>query len=160
MGFSNLNSQLIGAYDLTIDYNPNLLSISSVAYNTYLDGPLNSIQGSTSSLGSLEVYEVSLGSLANQSGYGAVPLFDITFDSLAAGTSALSFDTVANGGPTISDQIGNAFTNFTLVDSAVSITAPTVAAPEIDSRSAGGALTLLMGGLLVSSARRRQKSDA
>jgi Cohesin domain len=163
VSFSNLNNTLIGAYDLTIDYNPSLLSISSVTYNTYLDGPLNSIQGSNSSLGALEVYEVSLGSLANQSGFGTVPLFDITFNSLAAGTSALSFDTVANGGATISDQNGNAFTNYTLVNSSVSITSPVgpppTQAPEIDSSAAGAAVTLLLGGLLVSSAGRRKKAD-
>jgi hypothetical protein len=158
VGFTGLQSSLVGAYDLTIDYNPNLLAFNSVTYGTYLDGPDNSIQLFTSSPGSLEVVEVSLGSLSTQSGYGALPLFDITFDTLSAGTSALTFDPVANAGELISDQNGNNFTNFLTYDSSVTITAPTtVQAPEIDPRSAASALTLFVGGVLVCGGRRVRK---
>jgi hypothetical protein len=139
-----------------------LLSVSNVTYNTLLDGPNNSIQGSTSSTGSLEVFEVSLGNLASQSGFGTAPLFDITFNSLAAGTSPLAFDTVANGGSTVFDAIGNVFSDFTYVDSSVTITGGSggsVQAPEMDSTSAAGALTFLAGSLFVIGGRRRRNDE-
>jgi len=149
----------IGSYDLTIAWNPSLLSFSSLNFGSFLDAP-NSFQVFNASAGSLEVVEISLGSLANQSGFGSLPLFDITFDSLAAGTSPLTFDRVANGGPSVGDEIGNAFTNFFSFDSSVDITARagtgtgTMTAPEMDVASAGSALTLFVGGVLVLSSRR------
>jgi hypothetical protein len=159
VGFTGLQQSLIGGYDLTIDYDPTLLAVNSVTFGTYLDGPDNSFQVVSSNPGSLEVYEVALPeALPEQSGYGAVPLFDITFDTLSAGTSALTFDPVANAGELISDQNGNQFTNFVTYDSSVSITAPTtVQAPEIDPGSAAGALTLFVGGVLVYGSRRTRK---
>jgi hypothetical protein len=159
VGFSGLQQQLIGSYDLTIAWNPSLLSFSSHSFGSFLDAP-NSIQDFNASAGSLEVVEVSLGSLANQSGFGSLPLFDITLDSLAAGTSPLTFDRAANGGLTVGDEIGNAFTNFLSIDSSVDITARagtgtgTMTAPEMDVASAGSALTLFVGGVLVLSSRR------
>jgi hypothetical protein len=144
---------------LTITWNPSLLSFSSLSFGSFLDAP-NSIQDFNAAAGSLEVAEVSLGSLANQSGFGSVPLFDVTFDSLAAGTSPLAFDTAANGGITIGDEIGNAFTNFVTLASSVDITAPAgsgtgpMMAPEMDVASAGSALTLFVGGVLVLCSRR------
>jgi len=159
VGFLGLQQQLIGSYDLTIAWNPSLLSFSSLNFGSFLDAP-NSFQVFNASAGSLEVVEISLGSLANQSGFGSLPLFDITFDSLAAGTSPLTFDRVANGGPSVGDEIGNAFTNFFSFDSSVDITARagtgtgTMTAPEMDVASAGSALTLFVGGVLVLSSRR------
>jgi cohesin domain-containing protein len=162
VGFSGLQQQLIGSYDLTLTWNPALLSFSSVSFGSFLDAP-NSLQDFNATAGSLEVGETSLGSLANQSGFGSIPLFDVTFDSLAAGTSPLAFNTVANGdlsGLTVGDDIGNTFTNFVTVDSSVVITAPAgsgtgpMMAPEMDVASAGSALTLFVGGVLVLSGRR------
>jgi hypothetical protein len=156
VGFSDLQQQLIGSYDLTIAWDPSLLSFSSLSFGSFLDAP-NSIQDFNAAAGSLEVAEVSFGSLANQSGFGSLPLFDITFDSLAAGTSALAFDAVSNGGLTVGDENGNAFINFVTFDSSVGITAPAgppMMAPEMDVASAGSALTLFVGGVLVLSGRR------
>jgi hypothetical protein len=159
VGFSGLQQQLIGSYDLTIAWNPSLLSFSSLSFGSFLDAP-NSLQDFNASAGSLEVAEDSLGSLANQSGFGSLPLFNVTFNSLAAGTSPIAFNTVANGGLTVGDQIGNAFTNFFSFDTSVDITAPAgsgtgpMMAPEMDVASAGSALTLFVGGVLVLSGRR------
>jgi hypothetical protein len=162
VGFSGLQQQLIGSYDLTITWNPSLLSFSSLSFGSFLDAP-NSLQDFNASAGSLEVGETSLGFLANQSGFGSLPLFNVTFDSLAAGTSPLAFNTVPNGalsGLTVADEIGNAFTNFFSFDSSVDITARagtgtgTMTAPEMDVASAGSALTLFVGGVLVLSSRR------
>jgi hypothetical protein len=159
VGFSGLQQQLIGSYDLTIAWDPSLLSFSSLSFGTFLDAP-NSIQAFNASAGSLEVAEDSLGSLANQSGFGSLPLFNVTFDSLAAGTSPLAFNTMANGGLTVGDETGNAFTNFFTFDSSVAITTPArpgtgpMVAPEMDVTSAGSALTLFVGGVLVLRGRR------
>jgi hypothetical protein len=161
VAFSGLQDQLIGSYDLTVTWNPALLSFSSVTYGAYLDGPDNSFQDFNSSTGSLEVAEISFGSLANQSGFGTVPLFDVTFNTIAPGTSPVAFDTVSNGGLTVGDENGNSFTDFLSIDSSVDVTpAPgqggggIMSAPEIDPASAGSALTLFVGGLLVLGSRR------
>jgi Cohesin domain len=156
VSLSGLTNQLIGGYDLTIDFNPSILSVANVSFGPYLDGPLNSLQGTNNAVSSeLEVYEVSFGNLANQTGYGTLPFFSITFDTLAAGTSALTFDPVANAGTLLSDQNSNAFTNFTVIDGSVSVTAP-VAAPELDGATAGGAITCLIATLLIVTQRRRR----
>lgn len=161
VGFTGLQSSLIGGYDLTIDYDPTLLAVNSVSFGTYLDGPDSSLQFVSQSPGSIELYEYSYGSLSSQTGYGALPLFDITFDTLAAGTSALTFDTVANAGVLVSDQGGNNFTNFVTYDSSVNITgAPVVEAPEIDPGAAGSAITLFVGGALVCVGKRRRAGRA
>jgi cohesin domain-containing protein len=156
VAFSGLQDQRIGSYDLTVTWNPALLSFSSLSYGAFLDGPGNSFQGFNPSTGSLEVSEFSFGSLANQNGFGTVPLFDVTFNSIAAGTSPLAFDAVSNGGLSVGDENGGSFTNFLSFDSSVNITAvPTqMSAPEIDPASAASALTLFVGGLLVLSGRR------
>lgn len=156
VSLSGLTNQLIGAYDLTIDFDPAILSISGVSFGPYLDGPLNSLQGTNTSVSSqLEVYEVSLGNLANQTGYGPVPFFSVTFNSLSAGTSALTFDPVANAGTLLSDQNGNAFTNFTVVNSSVTVTPAPAAAPELDPATASGAITCLIAAFLIVVERRR-----
>jgi len=158
VSLSGLSNQLIGSYDITVDFDPSLLSVSNVTYGSYLDGPDNSIQVTNTSVSSqVEAYEVSLGSLANQTGSGTIPLFSITFNSLAAGTSALSFDPVANAGTLISDQNGNPFTNFVVVNSSVTVMpAPAVAAPELDLEGAGGPITALVAAFLIVAERRRR----
>lgn len=137
VGFTNLFSNLIGSYDLTITWDPTLLSFAGVSYTNNLDGPADSIQGYTSSTGSLEVYEVSLGSLSNQTGFGALSLFEMTFDTLATGVSPLSFDLTANGGLTVGDEVGASYTNFVTIDSSLEITPapqpPPVSVPEPNS---------------------------
>jgi hypothetical protein len=155
VAFSGLQNQFIGSYDTTITWNPTLLSFDSINYGAFLDAP-NSLQTFVPAGGSLEVAEVSLGTLANQSGFGTIPLFSVTFDSIGAGTSPLSFDPTLNGGTTIVDQTVNVFTNVFTVNSSVNIkSAPApMAAPEMDVASAGSALTLFVGGILVLSGRR------
>lgn len=142
VGFSQVTSY-VGAYDITIDWDPTLLSFSSVSFDQYLDGPAESIQDFTSGTGTLEVGEFSFGDLSNQTGFGALPLFAITFDTIGAGISPLTIDTVANGGPVISDAIGDAYTNFSITDSSLQITAPpTVPEPDSSWLLATGLLAL------------------
>jgi cohesin domain-containing protein len=123
VGFSQVTSY-VGSYDITIDWDPTLLSFSSVSFDQYLDGPDESVQSFTPGTGNLEVAEVSFGDLANQTGFGALPLFAITFDTIGAGISPLTIDPVANGGPLIGDAIGDSYTNFVTTNSSLLITAP------------------------------------
>jgi hypothetical protein len=157
---SGLSNQLIGSYDLTIDFNPSVLSMASVSFGPYLDGPDSSIQTvnlQSSDPSQLEVAEVSFGDLANQSGFGTVPFFSITFDTLAAGTSGLTFDPTAYAGTLLSDENGNPFTNFVVVGSSVTVTSPVITgAPELDGAGASGALTVLAAAFLIIAGRRRQ----
>jgi hypothetical protein len=159
ISLSGLSNQLIGGYDLTIDFNPSVLSVADVTFGPYLDGPLESFQGTNTSVSSqIEVDEVSFGDLANQTGNGTVPFFSITFDTLAAGTSALTFDPVANAGTLLSDQNGVQFTNFEVLDSSVTVTPASVitAAPELDATRASGAITILVAAFLIVAERRRR----
>ena len=144
VGFTDVTS-LVGSYDLTVDWDPTLLALSNVTFGTYLDGPDNSIQQFTSGSGTVEVAEVSLGDLSNQTGFGSLPLFTFAFNTLAAGVSPLTFDLTANGGPIIGDELGASYTNFSLVDSSLQLTSPApVPVPEPDTT-----LLLASGGCLV-----------
>jgi Cohesin domain len=142
VGFTDVSS-LVGSYDLTIDWDPTLLALSNVTFGTNLDGPDNSIQEFTSGAGTVEVAEVSLGDLSNQTGFGSLPLFTLAFNTLAAGVSPLTFDLTANGGPIIGDESGASYTNFSLVNSSVQLTS-SVPVPEPDTT-----LLLASGGCLV-----------
>jgi len=150
VGFTDVTS-LVGSYDLTIDFDPTLLSFAGITFSPFLDGPDNSIQGFTPAPGSLEAFEVSLGSLSTQTGFGSLPLFELTFDTLAAGTSPLTFDTVANAGVTVGDDIGNPYTNFTITNSSIDITAPP---PPPDQVPEPNVLALLAAACLALVGRR------
>jgi hypothetical protein len=144
VGFTDVTS-LVGSYDLTIDWDPTLLSFSNVTFGTNLDGPDNSIQDFTSGSGTVEVAEVSLGDLSNQTGFGSLPLFTLAFNTLAAGVSSLTFDLTANGGPIIGDELGASYTNFSLVDSSLQVTAPApVPVPDTTVLLASGGCLVFM----------------
>lgn len=129
VGFAQVTS-LVGSYDITIDWDPTLLSFAGVSFYDYLDGPDNSIQSFTPGTGTLEVSETSLLDLANQTGFGPLPLFQIAFDTIGAGTSALTIDPTANGGPQIGDYYGLAYTNFATINSSLQITPAPSSVPE------------------------------
>jgi hypothetical protein len=160
VSLSGLANQFVGAYDFTIDFDPSVLSVANVSFGPYLDGPSESFQGTNTSVSSqIEANEVSFGDLANQSGSGTLPFFSITFDTLAPGTSALTFDPVANAGILISDQNGVQFTDFVVIDGSVSVTPSSVvvtSAPELDATSASGAITVLVAAFLIVTERRRR----
>lgn len=148
VGFAQVTS-LVRSYDITIDWNPSLLSFSSVSFYNDLDGPDNSIQSFDPGTGALEVAEISLGDLSNQTGFGPLPLFQVTFDTLTAGISPLSIDPTTNGGPLIGDDNGVNYTDFVTINSSLQITPlPVGSVPE------PGTLGLLATGLLALGASR------
>ncbi|WP_347258920.1 PEP-CTERM sorting domain-containing protein, partial [Methylocaldum sp.] len=71
----------------------------------------DSIQGFDDSVsGTVNVFETSLGLLADQDGNTAFRLFTLTFDTLANGLSPLSFtDNIASTGEFLGDENGDPF---------------------------------------------------
>ena len=142
VGFAQVTS-LVRSYDITIDWDPTLLSFSGLSFYNYLDGPDFSIQNPNPGkpgTGTLEVAEFSEGNLANQTGFGPLPLFQITFDTIGAGISPLTIDPTAT---VISNPFGVNYTDFVTIDNSLQITpAPVSSVPE------PGGLWLLASGLL------------
>lgn len=89
---TDLNNQLVGTYDFNVHWDDSILSLASVDFDIFLDGPVGSIQDFDDSVsGTVNVFEISLDLLANQDGNTAFRLFTLTFDTLANGLSPLSF---------------------------------------------------------------------
>jgi len=92
IGVSGLSNEYVGTYDFDVNWDSSLLSLNSISFDTFLDGPLDSISSfDNSSAGTVNVFEVSLGALSNQNGSGSINLFSLTFDTLALGVSLLDF---------------------------------------------------------------------
>jgi len=141
---TGLKDQLVGAYQLSVAWNPDLLGFDSVIFDSYLDSPL-SIQNSVVSAGDVNVSEVSLDLLTNQIGLSEFRLFGLTFTTLADGTSPLHF----SSGGLLSDFFGKAM-EFSTTDGSITISAkePSLLEP--------GTLTLLGLGLLGFGLTRRK----
>jgi hypothetical protein len=75
-------------------------------------------------------------------------LATLTFDAVGSGTSGLDLSVNALG-----DQNGLPI-NATLQNGSITVTGPTMQAPEINARSAVSGLTLLLGTLIVFRSRR------
>lgn len=133
----DLESELIGAYDLTVVWDANLLALDSVAFDVFLDSPF-SLQSTAAGAGSLNAAEVSLDLLSNQIGLTEFRLFSLTFDAIGAGTAALWF---APGG-LLSDAWGLSL-DFLTNGSQLTITGPPQGLPE------PGTLSLLSAALML-----------
>ncbi len=99
---TGLGTDLIGAYDATLSWDATLLSFLGVTFDTFLDGPSDAIQGSSSGVGTANVFEVSLGPLSFQNG-ADFRLFSLVFDTLGVGVSPVNFDSLV-----VSDASGRA----------------------------------------------------
>ncbi|WP_133718254.1 cohesin domain-containing protein [Methylocaldum gracile] len=108
---TDLNNQLVGTYDFNVHWNDSILSLASVDFDTFLDGPFDSFQGFDDSVsGTVNVFEISLDLLTNQDGNTAFRLFTLTFNTLANGLSPLSFtDNIASTGEFLGDENGDPF---------------------------------------------------
>ena len=97
VGISGLNAggpPGVGSFDLTILYNPSLLSSPTVTFSTFLGDPVTeAITGTTAGTGSIEAAEVSL--LTSAQLFARQPasfsLFDLSFIAAASGTVTFSF---------------------------------------------------------------------
>jgi hypothetical protein len=116
---ANLEGGLVGDYDLTIGWDAARLSFSSIAFDSLLDGPLDSINGYDAAVNSVNAFEVSLGPLAGQFGLDSFRLFSLTFSALSEGLAQL---TVLGGG-ILGNEFGESY-DFLTQGAAVSLTAP------------------------------------
>lgn len=92
VGLSGLSNEYVGAFDFNVSWDSSLLSLDSSSFDIFLDGPGDSISGvDSSTAGTVNMFEVSLGALINQDGSSDINLFSLTFNTLGLGTSALSF---------------------------------------------------------------------
>lgn len=112
---SGLGTDQVGDFDITIAFNPSLAA-PAVTFGSFLGGPLNSAQSTTTGLGTIELAEISFldsSSLA-QLQTGSFTIATLLFANLTVSTP-LTFTAVliddANGAPlavTTSDGLANA----------------------------------------------------
>jgi hypothetical protein len=145
---SGLDNELIGAYDLSLGWDPSLLSLTSAAFGDFLDGPADSLSGTDAATGSLGIFEVSLGALANQTGSGAFSLFSLSFMTLQSGAASIFFP--GAGVELLSNEIGEPYAEFSLVGALLSIEAPPTPVPE------PSILALFVSGVFAVRATRRR----
>jgi hypothetical protein len=117
---SGLDGEYIGAYDLSFAWDDSLVSLTSVAFGPYLDGPADSLSGADIGVNSLSIFEVSLSALANQTGFGSFDLFLLNFLTLAPGAASI----LPTGG-ILSNEFGEAYASFGLGGSTISLVSPT-----------------------------------
>lgn len=152
---SGLEDEFIGDYDLTLAWDPTLLSLASVTFDTYLDGPADSINGFDSTPASVNVFEVSLGGLSNQFGLSGFRLFSLDLLALNEGLAALSLDA---GTGLLGNEFGEAYQAWGVVNANLEIIANTPPPPT--SVPEPSTVALLMCGLtgLLSSRWRRHRA--
>jgi hypothetical protein len=123
-----LDGEFIGGYDLSLGWDPGLLSLLGVVFDTFLDGPSDSITLHDIGPASLSVFEVSLGALVNQTGFDAFRLFSMSFATLGSGVATVLFS--ADGVQLLSNELGEGYADFGLNGAQISTTPPPVSVPE------------------------------
>jgi hypothetical protein len=150
---TNLNSELVGAYDFELDWDPALLSFESILFDTLLDGPGDSIQGFTAGTGRLNAFEVSLGLLVDQAGLDTFRLFTATFEAIGTGTASLGF--AGTLPQLLVNDLGEEYVGTTLLGATL-LVSPPVSVPEPSTLS-----TLLIGlPALLAMRKPRQRKQA
>jgi len=117
---NGLSDEYVGSYDLTIDFDPLLVSFLSADFGTALDGPSDSLQFVTPGAGDVNLFEVSLSGLFNQDGFTAFRLFTLNLDTLSAGVAAFAFS-----GSLVSDALGGELSVTDLIGTSLTITGRT-----------------------------------
>jgi hypothetical protein len=145
----------LSTFDVNVGFNSSVVNFASAAYgDPILGDQLNfnglAFQATAPGVGTTELFELSLDdpSTLLSSQPASFTLATLTFDAVGTGTSALGLSVNALG-----DQNGNSL-SATLQNGSITVTGAAGQVPEIDASSAAGALTLLLGGLLVSRGRR------
>lgn len=147
---TGLSGEYVGTYDFSVNWDATLLSLQSLVFSDGLDGPLDSISGSVGGPGTVNAFEVSLGSLLNQDGVSPFKLFTLGFDTLAAGTSALTLaGNISPGNGFLGDALGELLQAETEAGS-ITINPRTTAVPE-----PGSLIMMLLAGCAIAVARRQ-----
>jgi hypothetical protein len=153
----------IGTYDVNVGFNSSVVNFASAAFGDPVLGSdqldpegYGTFSTVTSGAGTAELFELSLDDpaalLASQP--SSFTLATMSFDAVGTGTSVLALSVNALG-----DQTGNSV-SAALQNGSITVTGGGggggggTPAPEMDATSASGALTLLLGGLIVLRARR------
>lgn len=115
-GLGNGTAPSLGAYDINVNFDSNVLSYQSFNFGTQLGGPANSVQSvSQPSGGTINLAEVSLlpAELLDQIQPGTFALGNLQFTTTAPGSSSLSFGNVsfadADGNNLVVLQTNNGF---------------------------------------------------
>ena len=149
---SGLEDEFIGAYDLTLGWDASLLSLDAVTFDTFLDGPLDSLNGFETVAGALSIFEISLAGLTNQAGLSEFRLFSLDFSTLSAGLAALS---LSGDTQILSNEFGVEYEGFGIRSTSLQITAvtePPTSVPEPAS------VSLLLIGLAGTLGLRRRRA--
>jgi hypothetical protein len=136
----------IGGFDITVGYDPLLLSFNSVIFDSYLGDPTtDAIAIDTPNSGTVNAYEVSFlsPSVLLQLQPDDFVLFTLNFNAIGTGTSPLTFDSVL-----LSDESGNQIVPTQLRSGSVDANFNSVPEP--------GTILLLGAGLLGLTALRRK----
>ena len=151
---TGLYDELIGAYDLTLAFSATQLSLTNVTFDTFLDGPVDSIAGfDIPFAGQLSVFEVSLSGLSNQLGLSQFRLFSLDFLALEEGIAY-----VALVGGILSNEFGEEYQDWRRQAARLEITAappPPTSVPEPETL---GLLMAALAGVLVVRRRAAQSN--
>ena len=148
---TGLSNDFVGDFDFFVEWDASLLFLDSLIFGDALDDGLGlSLQDvDSSTMGTVNVAELSYGALTNQDGFFDLTLFTLTFDTLGLGTSILDFLGNIGGDPSLAlgDGIGGSYqTGFDM--GSITITSASVPEP--------GQMALLVVGLIgVAFARKK-----
>ena len=137
-GLNDASAPALGDYDLNLSYDASLLQVAAITWGNQLDlAGFGSLQDANTSIaGVINLFEISFDDswLLNNTQAGSFTLFNVVFNTLAAGSAMFSLDVNAIG-----DAYGNSLTLDAVNNAQVDITR--VNAPEPAS------WLLLLGGL-------------